>query len=210
MSDSLEDIYDQPRNAALILRTGGGIGIPLTNLRPRGSEVESTGGISSGAVSFFKAVQLFGSDHFRVFGQTSSLMGVLKIDHPDIEEFIKAKEDPSSLYHFNISVGSTDVFMKKVKARKGKIHLFHPNDGLTEKDVNVMDLWNLIAQYAWRVGDPGIVFLDKMNKECPIPKLSGYEATNPCLIGSTQSNYSFWDVEDGRLGKDWPENNSRR
>ena len=186
LSDSLEDIYDQLRNAALILRTGGGIGIPLTNLRPRGSEVESTGGISSGAVSFLRLFNYSAATISESSARRPALMGVLKIDHPDIEEFIKAKEDPSSLYHFNISVGSTDVFMKKVKAGKGKIHLFHPNDGLTEKDVNVMDLWNLIAQYAWRVGDPGMVFLDKMNKECPIPKLGGYEATNPCLIGSTR------------------------
>ena len=180
LSDSLEDIYDQLRNAALILRTGGGIGIPLTNLRPRGSLVESTGGISSGAVSFLRLFNYSAATISEASARRPALMGVLKIDHPDIEEFIKAKEDPASLYHFNISVGSTDEFMRKVKAGKGKIHLFHPNDGLTEKDVNVMELWNSIAEYAWRVGDPGMVFLDKMNKECPIPKLGKYETTNPC------------------------------
>lgn len=186
LSDSLEDIYDQLRNAALILRTGGGIGIPLTNLRPRGSVVESTGGISSGAVSFLRLFNFSASTISEASARRPALMGVLRIDHPDIEEFIKAKEDPSSLYHFNISVGSTNEFMEKVKAGKGKIHLFHPNDGLTEKDVNVMDLWNSIAEYAWSVGDPGMVFLDKMNKECPIPKLGKYETTNPCFIGSTR------------------------
>jgi len=180
LSDSLEDIYDQLRNAALILRTGGGIGIPLTNLRPRGSLVESTGGISSGAVSFLRLFNYSAATISEASARRPALMGVLKIDHPDIEEFIKAKEDPASLYHFNISVGSTDEFMRKVKAGKGKIHLFHPNDGLTEKDVNVMELWDSIAEYAWRVGDPGMVFLDKMNKECPIPKLGRYETTNPC------------------------------
>jgi ribonucleoside-diphosphate reductase alpha chain len=186
LSDSLEDIYDQLRNAALILRTGGGIGIPLTNLRPRGSLVDSTGGISSGAVSFLRLFNYSAATISESSARRPALMGVLRIDHPDIEEFIKAKEDPASLYHFNISVGSTDEFMKKVKAGKGKIHLFHPNDGLTEKDVNVMDLWNSIAEYAWKVGDPGMVFLDKMNKECPIPKLGKYETTNPCFIGSTR------------------------
>ncbi len=191
LSDSLEDIYDQLRNAALILRTGGGIGIPLTNLRPRGSVVESTGGISSGVVSFLRLFNFSATTISEGSARRPALMGVLKIDHPDIEEFIKAKEDPSSLYHFNISVGSTDEFMKKVKAGKGKIHLFHPNDGLTEKDVNVMDLWQSIAEYAWKVGDPGMVFLDKMNKECPIPKLGKYETTNPCFIGSTRITTPF-------------------
>ena len=186
LSDSLEDIYDQLRNAALILRTGGGIGIPLTNLRPRGSLVESTGGISSGAVSFLRLFNYSAATISESSARRPALMGVLRIDHPDIEEFIKAKEDPSSLYHFNISVGSTDEFMNQVKLGHGKVHLFHPNDGLTERDVNVMDLWNSIAQYAWRVGDPGMVFLDKMNRECPIPKLGKYETTNPCFIGSTR------------------------
>jgi len=180
LSDSLEDIYDQLRNAALILRTGGGIGIPLTNLRPRGSLVESTGGISSGAVSFLRLFNFSAATISEASTRRPALMGVLRVDHPDIEEFIKTKEDPSSLYHFNISVGSTDEFMKKVKAGRGKIHLFHPNDGLTEKDVDVMDLWNSIAEYAWKVGDPGLVFLDQMNRNCPTPQLGKYEATNPC------------------------------
>ena len=210
LSDSLEDIYDQLRNAALILRTGGGIGIPLTNLRPRGSLVESTGGISSGAVSFLRLFNYSAATISEASARRPALMGVLKIDHPDIEEFIKAKEDPASLYHFNISVGSTDEFMAKVKAGKGKIHLFHPNDGLTEKDVNVMDLWNSIAEYAWRVGDPGMVFLDKMNRECPVPKLGGYEATNPCgeqpLLPYESCNLG--NVNLGRFVKDEPRTKS--
>ncbi|MBI2310139.1 adenosylcobalamin-dependent ribonucleoside-diphosphate reductase [Candidatus Collierbacteria bacterium] len=180
LSDSLEDIYDQLRNAALILRTGGGIGIPLTNLRPRGSLVESTGGISSGAVSFLRLFNYSAATIAEASARRPALMGVLKVDHPDIVEFIMSKEDPSTLYHFNVSVGATDEFMEKVKAKKGTIHLFHPNDGATEKDIDVMELWNLIATQAWKVGDPGLVFLDVMNKYCPTPKLGIYQATNPC------------------------------
>ncbi len=180
LTDSLEDIYDQLRNAALILRTGGGIGIPLTNLRPRGGRVAGTGGISSGAVSFLRLFNYSAATIAEASARRPALMGVLKVDHPDIIEFIMSKEDPSTLYHFNVSVGATDEFMKKVKAKKGTIHLFHPNDGETERDMDVMEIWNLIATQAWKVGDPGLVFLDRMNKYCPTPKLGVYEATNPC------------------------------
>lgn len=180
LTDSLEDIYNQLRNAALILRTGGGIGIPLTNLRPRGSRVNTTGGISSGAVSFLRLFNYSAATISEAATRRPAMMGVLDIHHPDIIEFIQAKEDPSTLYHFNISVGITNDFMKKIKLGRGKIHLYHPNDGLTERDVDVMELWNLICQQAWKVGDPGLVFLDQMNKNCPIPFLGKYETTNPC------------------------------
>ena len=180
LTDSLEDIYDQLRNAALILRTGGGIGISLTNLRPRGGRVASTGGISSGAVSFLRLFNYSAATIAEAAARRPALMGVLKVDHPDIIEFIMSKEDPSTLYHFNVSVGATDEFMNRVKRGSGKIHLFHPNDGETEKDIEVMEIWNLIATQAWKVGDPGLVFLDVMNKYCPTPKLGIYQVTNPC------------------------------
>lgn len=180
LTDSIEDIYTQLRHAALILRTGGGIGIPLTNLRPRGSHVESTGGISSGAVSFLRLFNYSAATIAEASARRPAMMGVLRVDHSDIVEFVMAKEDPSTLYHFNISVGATNAFMDLVKQGKGTIHLFHPNDGETERDMDVMELWNLIATQAWKVGDPGLVFLDQMNKACPTPKLGGYEATNPC------------------------------
>ena len=186
LTDSLEDIYDQLRNAALIVRTGGGVGIPLTNLRPRSSRVASTGGISSGAVSFLRLFNYSAATIAEASARRPALMGVLKVDHPDIIEFIMSKEDPSTLYHFNVSVGATDEFMNRVKRGTGQIHLFHPNDGDTERDVDVMEIWNLIATQAWKVGDPGLVFLDRMNKHCPTPKLGVYEATNPCFIGSTR------------------------
>ena len=180
LTDSLEDIYDQLRNAALIVRTGGGVGIPLTNLRPRSSRVASTGGISSGAVSFLRLFNYSAATIAEASARRPALMGVLKVDHPDIIEFIMSKEDPSTLYHFNVSVGATDEFMNRVKRGTGQIHLFHPNDGDTERDVDVMEIWNLIATQAWKVGDPGLVFLDVMNKYCPTPKLGIYQATNPC------------------------------
>jgi ribonucleoside-diphosphate reductase alpha chain len=180
LTDSLEDIYDQLRNAALIVRTGGGVGIPLTNLRPRGSRVAGTGGISSGAVSFLRLFNYSAATIAEASARRPALMGVLKVDHPDIIEFIMSKQDPSTLYHFNISVAATDGFIAKVKTGKGNIHLYHPNDGDTEKDIEVMEIWNLIATQAWKVGDPGLVFLDAMNRHCPTPDLGVYEATNPC------------------------------
>lgn len=180
LTDSIEDIYTQLRNSALIARTGGGIGIPLSNLRPRGSHVTSTGGTSSGAVSFLRLFNYSAATISEASARRPAMMGVLAVNHPDVVEFIMAKEDPATLYHFNISVGATNEFMNRVKRGKGTIHLFHENDGVTERDMDVMELWNLIATQAWKVGDPGLVFLDQMNKECPTPQLGRYETTNPC------------------------------
>lgn len=180
LTDSIEDIYDQLRNAALILRTGGGIGIPLSNLRPRNSHVGGTQGISSGAVSFLRLFNFSAATIAEESARRPAMMGVLQVDHPDIVEFIMAKEDPSTLYHFNVSVGATNAFMDRVKRGRGTVHLFHPNDGETERDMDVMELWNLIATQAWKVGDPGLVFLDHMNNTCPTPTLGKYETTNPC------------------------------
>lgn len=180
LTDSLEDIYTQLRNAALIVRTGGGVGIPLTNLRPRNSRVGGTGGTSSGAISFLRLFNFSAATISEESARRPAMMGVLRVDHPDIVEFIMAKEDPSTLYHFNISVGATNEFMDRVKRGKGTVHLFHPHDGQVEHDMDVMELWNLIATQAWKVGDPGLVFLDQMNKECPTPEFGVYETTNPC------------------------------
>jgi ribonucleoside-diphosphate reductase alpha chain len=163
LEDSLEDIYTQLRNAALITRTGGGLGIPLSNLRPRGSEVKSTGGISGGAVSFAKLFNASAEAISEGSSRRPAMMGVMAVDHPDIEEFIRVKADGESLQFFNVSVGVKDDFMRRVKKDNGTARLF-----------------DLIGVHAWQVGDPGMVFLDRMNRDNPTPHLGEYETTNPC------------------------------
>jgi len=174
LEDSLEDIYTQLRNAALITRTGGGLGIPLSNLRPRGSEIKSTGGISGGAVSFAKLFNASAEAISEGSSRRPAMMGVMAVDHPDIEEFIRVKADGESLQFFNVSVGARDDFMKRVKKDNGAARLF-----------------DLIGVHAWQVGDPGMVFLDRMNRDNPTPHLGEYETTNPCFVGSTRVATSF-------------------
>ena len=174
LEDSLEEIYTQLRNAALITRTGGGLGIPLSNLRPRGSEIKSTGGISGGAVSFAKLFNASAEAISEGSSRRPAMMGVMAVDHPDIEEFIKAKADGENLQFFNVSVGAKDDFMRRVKKDNGAARLF-----------------DLIGVHAWQVGDPGMVFLDRMNKDNPTPHLGEYETTNPCFVGSTRVATSF-------------------
>jgi len=163
LEDSLEDIYTQLRNAALITRTGGGLGISFSNLRPRGSEIKSTAGISGGAVSFAKLFNASAETISEGSSRRPAMMGVMAVDHPDIEEFVKAKADGEDLQFFNLSVGVSDEFMKRVKKDNGSARLF-----------------DLIGVHAWQVGDPGMVFLDRMNKDNPTPHLGKYETTNPC------------------------------
>src|SRR3989344_880773 len=179
IEDTLESIFKTLHDAALVLRTGGGVGYSFSKLRPRGSPVSTTGGVASGPVSF---MDLF--DHMaQVINEGSSrrvaMMGILRVDHPDIEEFIVAKAEGKRLTNFNVSVGITDRFMEAVS--EGTTYsLIDPHDGKVVREVLASTIFNLIAEYAWKVADPGLVFLDRMNTACPIRHLGEIEATNPC------------------------------
>ena len=179
IEDTLESIFKTLHDAALVLRTGGGVGDSFSKLRPRGSPVSTTGGVASGPVSF---MDLF--DHMaQVINEGSSrrvaMMGILRVDHPDIEEFIAAKRDGGRLTNFNVSVGITDRFMEAVS--EGTTYsLIDPHDGKVVREVAARTILDLISENAWKVADPGLVFLDRMNAACPIRHLGEIEATNPC------------------------------
>ena len=179
IEDSLVSIFDAVKSMALIQQSGGGTGFSFTHLRPRGDVVRSTKGVASGPVSFM-----------RVFDTTTEIikqggkrrganMGILRVNHPDIIEFITAKTKEGVLTNFNISVAVDDKFMDAVKAG-GDHELINPRNGEVIKKVKARDIWNLIITMAWRTGDPGVIFIDEINRRNPTPQLGKMESTNPC------------------------------
>lgn len=179
VDDSLISIFETLGHAALLHQAGGGTGYSFSHLRPRGDLVTSTGGTASGPVSFltvFDAAASVISDGGRRRGAS---MAVLNISHPDIFEFIEAKNTPGVLEHFNLSVGVTDRFMKAA-LDGGEQELLNPRTGKVTGRVSASDLLDRIAAAAWNSGDPGLLFLDRINHDNPLPSLGPIEATNPC------------------------------
>jgi ribonucleoside-diphosphate reductase alpha chain len=177
--DDLDSIFVTLGLAARIQQTGGGTGFSFSSLRPQGDQVRSTGGISSGPLSF---IELF--DHatavIRAGGRRRGAnMGVLRVDHPDIEEFIGAKLTPGRLENFNLSVGMTDAFFAAFDSRS-RFELRNPRTGRVVCKANPSKLFDAIVNAAWACGDPGLVFLDEINRRNPTPALGAIEATNPC------------------------------
>ncbi len=177
--DSLDGIFGAVRDAAKIQQTGGGTGFSFSHLRPRGDLVRSTRRPSSGAVSFI-----------RVFDTTSDViatesvrgganMAVLRCDHPDIREFINAKRNPALFTRFNFSVLVTDSFLDAARARQ-EIDLLNPRTGKPFSRANAGDLFDEMVDAAWEVGDPGLLFFDRIQRDNPLPALGPLEATNPC------------------------------
>ncbi|MBI1850960.1 MAG: adenosylcobalamin-dependent ribonucleoside-diphosphate reductase [Planctomycetes bacterium] len=177
--DSIEGIFDTLKRMALIHQSGGGTGFSFSRVRPKNDVVRSTGGIASGPVSFM-----------RVFDETTDVikqggrrrganMGVLRVDHPDIVEFIECKLHEGAFHNFNLSVGVTDAFMDAAQ-NDGSFALVSPRSGKTVQTVRARDLFDRIADTAWRTGDPGVIFLDEVNRWNPTPDEGPIEATNPC------------------------------
>jgi len=179
LEDSLESIFKSLYDTAMIVRSGGGVGIPLSNLRARGTTIKSTAGVSSGPVSYLKLFDHTAEVINESCARRVAMMAVMRVDHPDVEEFIMAKDRVGEIMNFNVSVGITDSFMKAYKEGKD-FNLIDPHTKQTVKTVNAKSLFEMISYQAWKVGDPGLVFLDKMNKENPNPQLGNYETTNPC------------------------------
>ncbi len=179
LTDDLEGIFKTMEQAATIARTGGGVGIPLSNLRARGSRVRSTGGLTSGPISF---LQLF-NQMANVINEGSSrrvaMMAVMNVHHPDIMDFIFAKGVEEEIKNFNISVGATDAFMKAVLNNKD-YDLIAPESGAVVKRISARRVMDMITFQAWKTADPGMVFLDKMNAGSPVRHLGRIETTNPC------------------------------
>lgn len=179
LEDSIESIYETLKNAAKIQQSGGGTGFDFSKLRPKGSWIESTGGLASGPVSFIKIFDC-STKHIKQGGKRRGAnMGVLNIRHPDIEEFIRSKQTPGVLSNFNISVGIEDRFMHAV-AQNEYWELRYPVSGRGKSKVKARKLWNLIVENAWEHGDPGLLFLRRIQSENPTPKLGTIDTTNPC------------------------------
>ena len=174
-----DGIFQTMRNAALIQQTGGGNGFSFSRLRPRGDKVMTSAGIATGPVGFLEAYD----KAFGVIAQGGTRRGanmaVLRVDHPDIEEFISSKAEEGKISNFNISVGITDEFMQAV-ADDGDFDLINPRSDVAMRTVRARDLFNQIATYAHRNGEPGVLFLDAANRSNPVPHLYDLEATNPC------------------------------
>lgn len=177
--DSMESIFDAVKDTALILQTGGGTGFDFSNLRPRDDIVKSTKGVSSGPVSFMNVFNA-ATEAIRQGGtRRGANMAVLRVDHPDILEFIRAKRDLKRLTNFNISVAVTDGFMRAYK-RNRRYSLINPRTRKSVKTLSARYVFNEIAKSAWECGDPGIVFIDRINRFNPTPHLGRIASTNPC------------------------------
>jgi len=179
VEDSMKGIFDALKNMAIIHQSGGGTGFSFSHLRPKDDVVKSTGGIASGPISFMRIFDEATEVIKQGGRRRGANIGILRVDHPDIIEFIRAKENGDKLKNFNISVGVTDKFMNLLK--KGKDQpLINPRTGKVVKKIKADEILNQMVKAAWKTGDPGAIFLDTINRDNPTPHIAQIEATNPC------------------------------
>lgn len=179
VEDSLEGIFTTVKNTALIEQTGGGVGFDFSRLRPSGDLVRSTKGVASGPVSFMRIFDTV-TDVIKTGGRRrGAMMAMLRVDHPDILEFISAKATTGVLTNFNISVSVTDTFMEALDSGRD-YDLINPRNGAVVSSLSARFVWEQIIENAWRSGDPGVVFIDEINRHNPTPTAGKIEATNPC------------------------------
>ena len=179
IEDSMEGIFGTLSNAAMIHKSGGGTGFSFSRIRQEGATVKSTGGVASGPISFMKVYNSSTEAVKQGGTRRGANMGILRVDHPDVMEFITCKSDLSQLTNFNISVGMTEDFMQAVLEDKD-YDLIDPSKGNVVKSLRARDVYETIIDMAWQNGEPGIVFLDRINKDNPVPEAGEIESTNPC------------------------------
>jgi len=179
VEDSIEKIFQALGNMAQIHQTGGGTGFSFSKLRPKSDIVQSTKGQASGPVSFMSIFDQATGVIVQGGRRRGANMGILRCDHPDIIDFIEAKMEPGRFANFNLSVGVTDKFIRAIKENR-PFNLINPRTGKAVKKIKAKTLFDLIASAAWRTGDPGLVFLDEINRHNPTPQIGQIEATNPC------------------------------
>ncbi len=208
LSNGRDGIYDTLRSMALIHQSGGGTGFSFSRLRGKGAMVRSTTGVASGPVSFMKLYDA-STDAVKQGGtRRGANMGILRVDHPDILDFVACKEDLTQVTNFNISVAVTAKFMEAVR-NKGEYELVEPSSGKVVGKLDANMVWEKMILGAWRTGEPGVFFIDEANRYNPVPHLGSYEATNPCgeqpllpydvcNLGSVNVGYY---VRDGQM--DW-------
>ncbi len=179
LSNGRSGIYDTLKAMALVHQSGGGTGFGFSRLRPTGDPVRSTMGVASGPVSFMKLYDASTEVVKQGGTRRGANMGILRVDHPDVREFIGCKDDTSQITNFNISVGVTDAFMEAV-ANGGSYDLIHPKTKAVVGQENAREIFDMVVHGAWKTGEPGVFFIDRANEYNPVPELGSYEATNPC------------------------------